>query len=451
MRQGVSAATDKALSLDGVNQLVFFDIDATVRFAISHQAQRLALQFPDDWLPHAPTISRLLTSYASQQGFVVQCFILADTSYGCCCVDRVAAQHCQAQMIVHYGDACLGESSGVPVYYVFGRRELCVEQLAGVLRASEVSKAVVFLDLSYQHLADSLSALLEEVKGERSFSVARLHRESEKTCRPHRVGGYEFGPLSNNKGVEEEGYTLIFVGVYPQPMFSSILLNYSRSPVMVCDPSTLSLEKSPSEVSKTLARRYYLVEKAKNANRVGIIVGTLAAQKYLEVISRLKQLLRDAGKTSYLFVVGKINEPKLANFSDIDIFVVVACSIHVMINSRGFFQDIITPFEALLAFDPGREWTGTYSTNQADILEAKSSIQVNHDGDALRYSPIDGRLHQLAVTQLNQLVPVQPASSLVPHRTFTGLDPTLADPNEAPAQIQAGLEGIPRSYQRPHI
>ena len=34
-------------------------------------------------------------------------YILADTTYGSCCVDEVAAEHVGADLIVHYGRTCL--------------------------------------------------------------------------------------------------------------------------------------------------------------------------------------------------------------------------------------------------------------------------------------------------------------------------------------------------------
>ena len=37
----------------------------------------------------------------------IQFFILADTTYGSCCVDEVAANHANADLIVHYGRTCL--------------------------------------------------------------------------------------------------------------------------------------------------------------------------------------------------------------------------------------------------------------------------------------------------------------------------------------------------------
>ncbi len=45
------------------------------------------------------------------------------------------------------------------------------------------------------------------------------------------------------------------------------------------------------------------------------------------MIGHLKKRIREAGKKYYMFVVGKINAPKLANFSEIDIFVVARPSL----------------------------------------------------------------------------------------------------------------------------
>ena len=51
---------------------------------------------------------------------------------------------------------------------------------------------------------------------------------------------------------------------------------------------------------------------------------------------RLKSVIKAAGKRSYTFAVGKINVPKLANFADIDAFVVVACEVRIQ-RTRAFW------------------------------------------------------------------------------------------------------------------
>jgi diphthamide biosynthesis protein 2 len=86
-----------------------------------------------------------------------------------------------------------------------------------------------------------------------------------------------------------------------------------------------SLVPVSRSVERLLRRRYYLVEKARDAERVGILVGTLGSRDYPLILERLRQTVRRAGKRCYTFLLGKPNVAKLANFPEIDVFVLVAC------------------------------------------------------------------------------------------------------------------------------
>lgn len=37
----------------------------------------------------------------------VELYVMADTTYGSCCVDEVGAAHVSAECVVHYGHTCL--------------------------------------------------------------------------------------------------------------------------------------------------------------------------------------------------------------------------------------------------------------------------------------------------------------------------------------------------------
>ena len=58
---------------------------------------------------------------------------MADTSYGSCCVDEVAAEHVGADGIVHIGRACLSRTSRLPVLYEFGARRIDLDALEAAL------------------------------------------------------------------------------------------------------------------------------------------------------------------------------------------------------------------------------------------------------------------------------------------------------------------------------
>ena len=56
----------------------------------------------------------------------------------------------------------------------------------------------------------------------------------------------------------------------------------------------------------------------------GIVVGTLGVAGYLAAAEEVRALARRAGKRTYTLLMGKPSPVKLANFPEVDIFVMVA-------------------------------------------------------------------------------------------------------------------------------
>lgn len=76
----------------------------------SEQEAKPALHPPNP----SPKDRVAIAELGAQQGTIsaaedgpVRIFVLADTTYGSCCVDEVAAAHVDAQCVVHFGRACL--------------------------------------------------------------------------------------------------------------------------------------------------------------------------------------------------------------------------------------------------------------------------------------------------------------------------------------------------------
>ncbi|MCH94572.1 diphthamide biosynthesis protein 2-like, partial [Trifolium medium] len=106
-----------------------------------------------------------------------------------------------------------------------------------------------------------------------------------------------------------------------------------------------------SQQRRILKRRYYLVERAKDANIVGILVGTLGVAGYLHIINQMMELITAAGKKAYTLVMGKPNPAKLANFPECDVFLYVSCAQTALLDSKEYLAPVITPFEATIAFN----------------------------------------------------------------------------------------------------
>ncbi|CAD6263796.1 unnamed protein product [Miscanthus lutarioriparius] len=145
-------------------------------------------------------------------------------------------------------------------------------------------------------------------------------------------------------------------------------LNVNVSFVVRYDAIENQLTADISHLMKILRRRYYLVEKAKDANIIGILVGTLGVAGCLHIIEQMKELIKAAGKKSYTLVMGRPNSAKLVNFPECEVFIYVSCAQTALLDSKDFLALVITPFEAVLAFGRGREWTGEYLLDFKDLI-----------------------------------------------------------------------------------
>lgn len=52
--------------------------------------------------------------------------------------------------------------------------------------------------------------------------------------------------------------------------------------------------------------------------------------------------------------MGKLNTAKLANFMEVDIFVLIGCSENTLIDSTEYYKRIVTPYELELACNTER-------------------------------------------------------------------------------------------------
>jgi len=73
--------------------------------------------------------------------------------------------------------------------------------------------------------------------------------------------------------------------------------------IRIGDQTSMRLQGVPSAVGKVLRRRYFLVEKARNASIVGILVGTLGVAGYLDVVDRVRELAKQCAVGGCMIVI----------------------------------------------------------------------------------------------------------------------------------------------------
>ncbi|KAJ2798337.1 Diphthamide biosynthesis protein 2, partial [Coemansia helicoidea] len=148
-----------------------YEVERTAQVLVQGGYLRAALQFPDEQLADATRVAGALQQRVAAHGCRV--FILADTSYGSCCVDEVAAAHYDADIVVHYGRTCLSLTSRLPVFYVFGREPLdvadCAQKVADALPARDL---LLLCDVPYAHALDAVADAVRAAPGATGDVVA---------------------------------------------------------------------------------------------------------------------------------------------------------------------------------------------------------------------------------------------------------------------------------------
>ncbi|WVZ59182.1 LOW QUALITY PROTEIN: hypothetical protein U9M48_009369, partial [Paspalum notatum var. saurae] len=349
-----------------------YEIRRTAEFLRAGAYTRVALQFPDEMLKDASLVARFLRRELASGGGV-RLFVMADTAYNSCCVDEVGASHIDAQCVVHYGHACMSPTSNLPAFFVFGKAPLDINACANsLLECSRKSNKhiLVLYGLEYAYALDDLRRTFEEsckssscnpevqyadilcsvmspsssateehkcpestgTSYNRHFSVNsdvatfpnnRCSMESSSSTYKYSLGGVTW-----NISVQEkmEDFLIFWIG-QDNSAFANIVLTFNK---------------------------YYLVEKAKDANIIGILVGTLGVAGYLYIIEQMKELIKATGKKSYTLVMGRPNSAKLANFPEV-----------------------------------GKEWTGEYLLDFKDLISSEKQ-EVASTTEEARFSFIKG-------------------------------------------------------------
>ena len=292
-----------------------YQLDSCTAWVRERSLAKVSLQFPDALLGDAAAVTRQLASLCAESGGSdVQLFILGDTTYGECCVDEIAAEHIASDGVIHFGHTCLTATCRLPALWIFTRKDCDVSSLCSSLEdktreAPDTCPLVLVYDVEYDHLLSNLT--LDNVP----LVVGRCSSSNEDICDESKVR--KFGRTFDVESEEElKNRVVIYVGKGESSLLN-FMYNWPENEFHVFDDG--SLVPANISVSKFMMKRYFLVEKTKDAERVGLLVGTLGTHRYADIIERLKATGRRANKKVYVFLVGKPNVAKLANFPEIEV------------------------------------------------------------------------------------------------------------------------------------
>lgn len=373
---------------------ITYEIKRTVREIRTGRWKRIALQFPDHMLVDGPRISSQLArelsaareqntapaaQTATEQDLTAllarttlqkdtkaeeQLFILGDTSYGACCVDEIAAEHVDADVVVHYGRSCLSPPSRLPVIYIFTECPLDIDDVISKFKATypmRDSKVILMADIPYGHHIPILSRRLREQGYNDALATSIVHDPS--SLLPNRAVQGEV--LQDPEMLRQ--FALFHISDPP----AALLLTLSSRVASMHIYSVELRATTCTTSSRNLSRRYAQLTALSTTPVLGILINTLSVKNYKHILSHVQQQIADAGKKAYTFVVGKVNAAKVANFSEIGGWVIIGCWESSLIESKDFWKPMITPWELNIALqsDTRRVWTGQWEADFQRVLD----------------------------------------------------------------------------------
>jgi len=252
---------------------------------------------------------------------------------------------------------------------------------------------------------------------------------------------------------------LIFVGYRDQlqpTALSSILfvdVTDKNAPPPCSDNSKMATKELDD---KNIMKRYLMTESLKEAEIVGILVGTFSVERYADAISYASKLLKREGKRVVICYMGDATIEKLGNLPEIDVWVQICEAESIILNSSDFFKPITSLRELAIAFDDLDFLTKLIDFTQILPTEFKleerlAALEVESEGSdgeeiAAQISIVNpGK--SVVKRSKNEVALSNPISSFLAEREWKGLE--VGEGRTEPARLEEGLDGYAAAYKNP--
>ncbi|KAL7720912.1 2-(3-amino-3-carboxypropyl)histidine synthase subunit 1 [Entamoeba marina] len=305
-----------------------------VNEVLNRHCKRVVLQFPEGLIKEGVWLQARLEERIPEVEFI----LYTDYVYGACCVDDRFTSYIQSDFLIHFGHSplippkCLKvESMYIPVV-----AQISIEPLMNAINTTinKSKELAIVATIQYQPY---LTQLKEELK---EFQVVL------PSIDPLPEGitlGCTVPPLNKN------GISVVFIG---GGLFhaEAVAYNYPDNKVYSYDPRNETL--LPVSVDKERFKQIMVkkIECARNESYIGIITSTLGRQGNHLVTDNIINLLKENGKIPIITYADEISTALLDSYTDVKVWIQVACPRLSIDWGEDFRQVLITPYEAFVAF-----------------------------------------------------------------------------------------------------
>jgi 2-(3-amino-3-carboxypropyl)histidine synthase len=293
--------------------MISIDNQKIIKIIEERKPKSVALDGPDGLMTKIQDTADFIT-----EKFEIPAYIIGDTCWGSCDLNTHAANVLGAEMLFNIGHTISMDSFGREIVMIDAYDDVPFDEVAKMLSAELVKRnynKISLLTIS-QHLPQ-----LENVR--RIFEQSGINvviGNGRGQLNDGQVFGCEFYPAHSELDKVD---CFVFLG---QSTFHSagIALSTGKQTFML-DPYFQEYTEV-SSVAKELQRRAILsIYKAVDAQTIGIVIGIKDGQFAKVRALDLRKEFRKIGLKVRLIGLTEITEERMQLFSDIDVFVQVAC------------------------------------------------------------------------------------------------------------------------------
>lgn len=349
-----------------------FQVAKTLWRLKSANARRVALQLPEGLLIYAC----ILADIFEQIGGVEHVMVMADVTYGACCIDDYSARALDCDFLIHYGHSCL-----VPID-ITGVNDSLGQSL-------QVMYVFVDIDIDVGHLVESVKltfpdrnntrlALMGTIQFASSMHKVKLSLDEYywKDCivpqsKPLSKGEVlgctspsieEYAKKSlADAAASDDGTVTAFVFIADGRFhLESAMIANPNIPAYRYNPYDKVLSHEKYDTDLMTQTRQNQIQRAKSARKWGVVLGTLGRQGNTAILRRIEDVLRSQQLSYNVMLLSEMFPAKLSLLdAEVDAWIQIACPRLSIDWGTAFSKPLLTPYEAFVALEQA-SWRSVY-------------------------------------------------------------------------------------------
>lgn len=333
-----------------------YGLEEIADWITKHDFKTIALQFKQQRLRDSVEVVKALQRLTS---FEHEFYVVLSPS---CSVDYLGPLHLGNSVvdaIVCFGTTCLSKTQSalgkLPVFFAFESLPTDTKFLQRALAELNVQSQNLLVLYSLEYLkavselfkdANAPSCVAKLCNSASNWNFADSVREfiaDDQT--EHTFGHFAIAnAITSYSGV-------VWIGTCNNLYFK---VNAPTKLVEI-DPATHDISETKS--TRELMKRSSLIEKAKAAEKIGVVIGN-SIPNVGDVFEKLSELSAKSNKVAYFIsLVQFVDETKFGNFGELDLFVVVtACNCHQLVQQIRTNVPLVTLLEYEIALGLKRSY-----------------------------------------------------------------------------------------------